>query len=256
LLLIDNGRLSGNHSLGSSSLSHDSVLDLEDQSQQESQGHQSQSDDGKVPGSVSSPSVSDGSIDGSIVVQTSSKDGGSQGHTSSESVSDGKSSVLTIGDGNAAVEASRVVDGARLDHSRGKDDDGRDEDSHGENGGDDHQQSSALHGGSVLVGSEVEEMDKDQPGDPANDHEGQDGVIDPLRVSVVLVDDVGSRAGTIDEAVGSIEEIRVPVEPRIVVEERVLVIVRSHSVIFGIPPRSAHGGNVEESCQVGDKESE
>jgi len=106
----------------------------------------------------------------------------------------GASEEAILLDGKMAVETSLVVDSIALGHSCRKDDDGSQDDGNGQEGSDDHQQSSALHGSSVLVDAGMEKMDKDEPRDPADDHENENGGVDPLERGIVLVDGVVSDA--------------------------------------------------------------
>jgi len=191
------------HLLGGSLLNNNSVLHLQCKSCKESQGNQSKSDDGAIPGNMGAPFVVGSSIDetlfsdGSKSISStsknatvgifSSKESSSNGNSSKQRSSDGDSSKESILSDDITVESLSVVERAGFNHSSGENNDGSDKECHCENCSDDHEESASLHGGSVLVSSEVEQMNEDQPGNPSNDHEDQNCCVNPLKGSVVLV---------------------------------------------------------------------
>jgi len=288
--LRNNGGLSGNDSLGSSGGDNLSLGGLDEQSKDESQGDQSKEEDGAVPGRVSSPLVSKSSGEASksssggdqrdsssekshVLVSKGERakgDGGndavdarvpSKGISSVAHVAHHLSLVVVIDivsrssvssgaqDLLVSVKSARSVDSIGVDHADGKDDDGSQDESHGQKSRDDHHGSSTLHGSSVLVASEVDEVDEVQPGEGSSQHEDQGGSVDPLEGRVVLVDGVSSDAGSINEAVGHGEQSGVLIQTGIGVV--IGVVGGIDSVVLGVPPRSAHGGNVKESGDVG-----
>jgi len=88
---------------------------------------------------------------------------------------------------------------------------------------------------------------KEEPWNPSNDQQNQNCGVDPLKIRVVLIDDIPSDARSVDEAVGSREQSSL-IESRIVVGE--VRVGLSNGLIFGVPPWSGHGSNVEESREI------
>jgi len=152
-----------------------------------------------------------------------------------------------------SIEATRVVDSVGLDHTPSKDDDGSHDDEPGQEGRDDHADSRSTDRGSVLSSSIVNQVDKDEPRDPGNDHEDQDGGVDPLKGRVVLVDGVARDARSVDETVGSVKETSVSSDGRIVVVEGIVVTV--DGVVLGVPPGSDHGADQEDGGNVSQDQS-
>jgi len=190
--LRNNGRVSSDDSLCGSSSHNLSLSWLDQKSKDESQWDQSQSNHSAVPGTVSSPSVSEasskrakgGSINqrnssskevkrlvsvrersksngdhvscvvGSIVSKIVSVVGSLSLIHSIFGVASSSNVISTSQDSLLSVKAISV-DSVSVNHSNGKGDDSGNENSHSQKSRDDHQGSSSLHGSSVLVGSEV-----------------------------------------------------------------------------------------------------
>jgi len=129
-------------------------------------------------------------------------------------VSDSSESVL--GENSlVSVETSRVVNSVSLVHANSKDKNGSEDQKPGDESRDDHEGSVSSRLSSVLVGSEVNQMDKEQPRQPGDDHQDKDRGVNPLKGRVVLVNLSSSDARSINETVGSGEDSGVGVESRI-----------------------------------------
>jgi hypothetical protein len=263
---------------------------LNGQSQKESERDQDQWEESGVPGNVSSPLVTQISSVGSSGVD-SGQQGDSRSEKRESLVSirtrsewdgsevevlvSGESSVSKVGglslggaivfnistnssesvlrkDGLVSIESSLVVNSVCLDHSDGEDNDRGEDDQPGQESSDDHASSSSFHGSSVLVGSEVEQVDKDQPGQPSNEHKDESCGVDPLERRVVLVDLSSSDARSINETVGSIKQSVVGEESWVRSIETILAGVEG--IVASVPPRSTHCYNVEECRRVSENE--
>jgi len=244
----DNSGLSGNNSFGGSSGGHNSLFSLEGQCQEQSQGDQSQKEDGKVPSGVSSPLVSQiSSVSSGRAKSSEQWDSSSEKSVSLVSVRErskgngGEVEVLVSGESSVSkvigsslslvvnvlsnsgevvlrddellsIETSSIVDSVGLVHANSKDKDGSKDQKPCEESRDDHEGSVSSRLSSVLVGSEMDQVDKEQPGQPGNDHQDEDRGVNPLKRRVVLVDLSSSDARAVNEAVGSMEETSVGIE--------------------------------------------
>jgi len=118
--------------------------------------------------------------------------------------SDSNESILRE-DVFVSIQTPSIVDTIGLVHSNSKDKNGSKDQDPSQESRNDHERSISSGLRSILVGSEVNQMDKEQPRNPGNDHQNEDGGVDPLKRGVVLVDLSSSDARAINEAVGSIK---------------------------------------------------
>jgi len=91
-------------------------------------------------------------------------------------------------------------------------------------------------------------VDKEQPGDPSNNHQNENGCVDPLEARIVFVDGISSDARTINETVGHGKKASVLIQTGVVVVENFVGCINGE--VLSIPPRSAHGSNVKEGGKI------
>jgi len=251
--------VSDNSSLNSLSGGHNSLVGLDEKGQKGDERDQCQEEDGKVPGGMSSPlvsqisSVSSGRAKSSEQWDSSSEEGvslvsirkrskrlrsivevlisressvskvirSSLSLVSVVNVLTDSSEVVLGNNEFLSVETSSIVNSVSLVHSNSEDQNCSQDDEPSEESRDDQKRSVGSSGSSILVGSEVNKVHKEQPWQPSNQHQDKDGCIDPLERRVVFVNLSSSDARAINEAIGSIKQSSMSIDSSVVVVERI-----------------------------------